>query len=441
MGTEARPRWFFHHRSIRLESFSKWLSGGLIASLRRFDKPKRRHRQIGLAGFLWLGLLAAAYSHMRSLEEIFKEIGKLIAEGARLPLKLVSVSAFTQLRQGFPIRCLWRLWAALAEQARLAVDERYAVWRGLHLWAMDGSGLVLPEELWPRFGAHKGCRGDGPAQAHVVLLYNLQARVPVKLRLGPYDKAKERAFAPRLLSGLGPADLLLIDGGFYSIGLFAHLDGRGLRFLIPMRKNGKAKRLGAWGPDDGLYQIHASPSYWKDSPDVPKAMTVRIVTVHRKGFPTRRLVTNLTDPQAFPAVEIAAVYHERWHIETFYRELKHVLEIERWHARTLRAFYVELLFMMILATLTRLTMAEAASTRCPPGSLSFGKALVRVRYALAASAILPPEQWADLYAELLAEIQRCRIDVRPNRQFERNRQKSRRQSRAKRAGQPAGANS
>ena len=439
MRTETRQRWFFHHRSVRLESFSKWLSRDQIERLRPFDKPNRRQRDIGLSGFIWLGLLTAAYSHMQSLSEILKEIGKLIGDGVMLPLKLVTVSAFTQFRQGFPVRCLLRLWAALAQEARLAVDERYATWRGLRLWAMDGTGLVLPEQLWPHFGAHKGCRGDGPAQAHLVLLYDLHARTPARLRLGPYDKAKERRLAPRLLSGLGPGDLLLIDGGFYSIGLFAHLDRKGIRFVIPMRCTGKPKRLGSWDPNDGLYEIRASERYWKDTPGVPETMTVRIVTAHRKGFQPRRLVTNLLDRQAFPTEEIAAVYHERWHIETFYRELKHVLEVERWHARTLHSFYVELLFMMILATLTRMAMAEAAGTECPPGSLSFSKSLVCVRYALAVSAILLPEQWPELYAELLAEIKRCKIDVRPNRQFQRDRQKRRRQSRAKRTAQLEGA--
>jgi len=439
MCTEARPRWFFHHRSVRLESFSQWLCGDQLDRLRPFDKPDRRERDIGLAGFLWLGLLVAAYSHMRCLKEIFKETGKLIADGTVLPLKLVTVSAFSQFRQGFPVRCLLRLWAALAEQARQAVDDRHATWRGLHLWAIDGSGLRLPEELWPHFGAHKGCRGDGPAQGHLVLLYDLHARTPVKMRLGPYDKAKERAFAPRLLSGLGAGDLLLIDRGFYSMKLFAYLDRRRLRFVIPMRKNGKPKRLCRWGSDDGLYEIHASKRYWKNTPGVPEAMTVRIVTARRNGFSPRRLVTNLLDRDAFPADEIAAVYHERWHIETFYRELKHVLEVERWHARTLHSFYAELSFMMILATLTRLAMADAAGAGCPPGSLSFGKSLMHVRYALAVSAMLPAEQWPALYAELLVEIRRHRIDVRPNRHFERDRQKRRRQSRARRTANLVGA--
>lgn len=436
MRTETRKRCFFHDRSISLESFSQFLCRHQIERLRSFDKPGRRERKLGLAGFLWLGMLVAAYSHMNSLGNIFKEVGKLIADGAKLPLKLVSVSAFTQFRQSFPLCCLRRLWAALVTEARATVDQAYATWRGLRLWAMDGTGLRVPEELWPYFGAHKGCRGEGPAQAHLVLLYELHGRTPMCFRLGPFDKKKERALAPKLVRRLGLGDLVLMDGGFYSIYLFARLAQQGLKFVIPMRSNGKPEPIKAWGPDDGLYRIRPSKQYWKDTPGVPETMVVRIVSVHRKGFRARRLVTNLLDREAFPADEIAAVYHQRWHIETFYRELKHVLEIERWHARTLHSFYAELLFMMILATLTRMAMADAAGSQTAPGSLSFSKSLVWMRHALAISALLPAHQWPELYDAVLMEIAQCQIDVRPGRQFERHRQKRRAQSRAKRLAQP-----
>ncbi len=431
MRTNTPKRRFFH-RPMSLESFTKFLCRGEIDHLRQFDICKRRHRKQGLEGFIWLGLFAAAYSYMESLASIFKQIGKLIAGGAELPVKLLSVSAFTQYRRRFPLCCLRRLWAGLVLRARSAVAEPHADWRGLCLWAMDGTGLIVPEELWPYFGAHRGCRGDGPAQAHLVVLYDLHARAPAKLRVGPFDKKKERALAPKLVRGLGAGDLLLIDGGFYSICLFAQFDRNALKFLIPMRNNAKPKRIKVLGPDDGLYEIRASKQYWKDTPGVPETMTVRIITVHRKGFRSRRLVTNLLDADAFPAQEMAAVYHERWHIETFYRELKQVLKVERWHARTVHSFYAELFFMMILATLTRLAMADAAGSRSSPGGLSFTKSLAWMRDALVISALLPIDQWPALYGRLLSEIARCKIDVRPDRQFERNRQKRRKHSRLKR---------
>jgi len=130
-----------------------------------------------------------------------------------------------------------------------------------------------------------------------------------------------------------------------------------------------------------------------------------------------------------------------WKIETFYRDLKHVLKAEKWHTRTLHGFYVELVSIMVLATLTRLAMVDAAAGRCPPGSLSFGKSFMWVRSALRVSATVPADQWSRLYAKLLEEIGKSRIDWRPDRHYERDRQKRRTQSRAKRAATLAGASS
>jgi IS4 transposase len=40
------------------------------------------------------------------------------------------------------------------------------------------------------------------------------------------------------------------------------------------------------------------------------------------GEPIYRLITNVLDPKAAPALELAALYHERWEIETAFDELK-----------------------------------------------------------------------------------------------------------------------
>jgi hypothetical protein len=148
-------------------------------------------------------------------------------------------------------------------------------------------------------------------------------------------------------------------------------------------------------------------------------------------FRPRRLVTNLLDGQAFPAEELAELYHRRWHIETFYRELKHTLHLQRWHARTLHSLYAELLFMMLLTTLTRLAMAQAAGDQ-DPARLSFARSLGWMLTGLLATTRLPPSDWPTLYTHLLRQIRRCRIDLRPGRQFERHKQKRRPAARPKR---------
>jgi len=55
-------------------------------------------------------------------------------------------------------------------------------------------------------------------------------------------------------------------------------------------------------------------------------MDVRLIDYEFDGKPGR-LMTNLLDPEAWPAAEVVAMYHERWEIEIAFDELKtHMLE-------------------------------------------------------------------------------------------------------------------
>jgi hypothetical protein len=139
------------------------------------------------------------------------------------------------------------------------------------------------------------------------------------------------------------------------------------------------------------------------------------------------------DPVRFPAADLAELFHRRWHIETFFRDLKHTLHVTHWHAHTLKPLYTELIFAMALATLTRLLMAQAdAQAHLSPASLSFGKSLPCVVRALALAGSPFSPGWPQLHRELLVCLALCKLDQRPGRSFERDTQKRRTASRANR---------
>ena len=322
-------------------------------------------------------------------------------------------------------------WRQLVEHARESLPLDLRRWHGLRLLIADCTTLGLPEAFWPRFGSHGGSRGQGPALVQAIVLYELASRCPFAFRLGS-AKSDDRALLLRLLGQVHAADLLLLDNGFYSIEVLARILRRGAHFLIPTRSNANPKLLEKLGPDDGLYQIRAS-AYWKDHPDVPSQMTVRRVVCHRDGFRPRTLVTSLLNPERFPAADLAELYHRRWHIETFFRDLKHTLHVTHWHARTLKALYAELIFSMSLASLSRLLMAQAAAqAHLSPASLSFGKSLPRVVRALALAGSPFSPGCEQIHRELMECLALCKLDQRPGRSFERDTQKRRTASRTKR---------
>lgn len=60
------------------------------------------------------------------------------------------------------------------------------------------------------------------------------------------------------------------------------------------------------------------------------AMTVRVIDYHLPSVsnaePVYWLITTLLDVERYPADELAALYHERWSIETAFAEIKTTLK-------------------------------------------------------------------------------------------------------------------
>lgn len=345
----------------------------------------------------------------------------LVASQHRLFQSLVSVS--TALF--FPLKPLILLWKRLSAQAYQMLPASGQLWHGLRVLALDCTALTLPEALWPKFGAHKCSKGQNPTQCRLAVLYDLATRIPLACRAGHFLKEQDKHLVKKLLAPLGFNTLLILDAGFYGFMLFLTLLNKQAYFLIPKIQRAKPQLIQSFAGGDGLYEIRA---HYRQRALLGhrQRMTVRIVTVYREGFRPRQLVTSLLNPQTFPAQDVAQLYHERWHIETFFREFKHTLSVQSWHARTAHAFYVELIFFMLLACLTRLAIIQSGKD---PSSLSFEKAFILTTRILILSAFIPMNQWDTLYSQFLKILATYEIDIRPNRSFERNPSKRREQTR------------
>jgi hypothetical protein len=72
--------------------------------------------------------------------------------------------------------------------------------------------------------------------------------------------------------------------------------------------------------------------------ELPDTITVRELryTIAERGRRTREitLATTLLDPVRYPAAEVAALYGQRWQIETNFRHLKQTLRMDVLHCKT-----------------------------------------------------------------------------------------------------------
>src|SRR5262249_9532511 len=129
--------------------------------------------------------------------------------------------------------------------------------------------------------------------------------------------------------------------------------------------------------DDGSYLSAIYPTGVGQAQAREQAITVRVVEYALPGLddgqPRYRLLTTVLDPRVAPALELAALYHERWEIEGVFDELKTHLRQSR---RVLRSKTPELVrqefYGWVLAhyAVRWLLHQGAARHRIPHGELS-----------------------------------------------------------------------
>jgi IS4 transposase len=106
-----------------------------------------------------------------------------------------------------------------------------------------------------------------------------------------------------------------------------------------------------------------------------------------------RLITTILDPEQAPAKQLAALYHERWEIETAFDELKTHLCGSNivLRSKTPELVQQEFYGMMMAHFAIRGLMHEAAlKANEDPDKLSFLHAVRVIRRKIASFASIPP---------------------------------------------------
>lgn len=241
--------------------------------------------------------------------------------------------------------------------------------------ALDGSCLDVADEAANAtfFGYPGAARGEAAfPQVRVLGLVECGTHAVVAARLAPYGRS-EQSLAAELLPAQLTADMLVLaDRNFYGFKLWQSACASGAKLAWRVKSNLRLPVQQAL--PDGSYL-----STVFDSADRAQCsgQTVRVIDYALQGLATPgqdryRLVTNLLDPQSAPALELAALYHERWEIEGVFDEFKTHL---RGHSTVLRSKTPQLvqqeLWGLLLAHFRR-APAHGASRLAPrprPGSL------------------------------------------------------------------------
>jgi hypothetical protein len=260
----------------------------------------------------------------------YREVLRCLLEGVQWLLdpssavKVAGKSGISQARSRLGAEPMQALYEAIV--APIAERRTKGAWyRDWRLVSLDGSTLDVADtaENEAAFGRPGASRGSSafPKLRFVGLLEN-GTHILWAAHMAPYA-TDEITLAQKVAPALHKGMLCLADRFFPSYELWQAAAKAGADLLWRTRQNARLeidRRL-----PDGSYlsRLYASTS---DRRNQRKAIVVRAIDYRLKDVPDAepvyRLITTILDPKQAPAKELAALYHERWEIETALDELK-----------------------------------------------------------------------------------------------------------------------
>lgn len=326
--------------------------------------------------------------------------------------------AYSQARQRVPVEAARRITERTFQQLR-----EISSGNGLRdrLFLLDGSSIRLMHtpaltKVYPQAENQHG-RSHWPVM-RIGVMHHVVTALAMAPEFGPMYGSKavsEQGLAEALIGRLPDLSVLIADRNFgvFSVVWYAH--SRGHKVLVRLTE-ARANRLSGGNPSVGSDRKVT----WQPSRDDLRAHPALTAEARVGG---RLIVVRAVDSKEilylFTTLEeaaetVAALYAERWHIETDLRSLKEQVRLHTIPARSPDLVACELLMAIASYNLIRAVMSEAArQIDIEPRRISFSRSREAFRAFARAVAHIHSELEFDRHWKLLLRsIGQCRLPKR-----------------------------
>ena len=293
--------------------------------LRQTNRDSIRERDLPAHVVVYYVIALALY--MRSS---YREVLRCLLEGVQWLLdpsakvKVAGKSGISQARSRLGAAPVQALYDAVV--APIAQDKTKGAWyKQWRLVSLDGSSLDVADtaENDQAFGRPGSSRGTSAfPKIRFVSLLESGTHVLWAAQMDRYA-VSELTLAERVVPALRQGMLCLADRFFPGYKLWPAATKRGADLLWRVRKDVRLP-VEQWLADGSyLSRIYATSA---DRRSRRRGIVVRVIEYKLKGVkgaePLYRLITTILTAEQAPARELAALYQERWEIETALDELK-----------------------------------------------------------------------------------------------------------------------
>jgi hypothetical protein len=364
--------------------------------LSRTGKASERQRELPSHVVIYYVIALALF-----MQVSYREVLRCLLEGLqwlKKPGEKIHVTGKSGISQA-RTRLGWEPVKALHDEIvqPIAQEKTKGAWlRTWRLVSLDGSTLDIADTQENRdaYGYPGASRGKSAfPQVRFVSLVENGTHVLFGSHMGPYSMG-EITLAKSVVKNLTPGMLCLADRCFPGFELWEQARGTGADLLWRGKKNLKLPRLNNFA--DGSYLSVMYPSL-RDRRNKTNGVEVRVIEYVLEDVPNSepfyRLITNIIDSEKAPAHELAALFHERWEIETALDELKTHLRGSQivLRSKTPELVKQEFYGLLLAHYAIRGLMHEAAlKVDADPDTISFTHSVRVIRRKLPHFVSIPP---------------------------------------------------
>lgn len=329
-----------------------------------------------------------------------REVLRVLVEGlqwlgAGPAVKVASKAAISQARTRLGAAPLQQLWEQTA-QPLASTETAGAFYGGRRLVALDGTTLDVPDTKANagHFGKPGVSRGRAALpQVRLVGLVETGAHAVLAVAMAPCQTG-EHTLARLVVPKLSAAMLCLADRLFASFSLWQLAGKSGAQLLWRVRANYRLPVESVRPDGSYLSTFYASTAARRHRTNGVRVRVIEYTLENHPTGETYRLMTTLLDPTAAPAVELAALYPERWEMEGVFDELKTHLrggQLVVLRSKTPALVEQEIYGLLLAHRAVRTLMCRAAQgAHLDPDRLSFTHRVRVLRRKLAHPPAFPP---------------------------------------------------
>ena len=299
--------------------------------------------------------------------------------------------------------------------------NEYELWNGYRLSAIDGTVLDLPntELLREQFG-YAGNHKGTVARAKASCLFDIVNKIVIKSKIDRYGTPEQdmaKSLILQLIKDGAKRELILLDRGYPSVAFMSFLIKNGIDFVMRAQSNYLTTVINPGKADQIIKIKHDQEVY-----------PVRVLRFFLSSGIEEILLTSLHDKK-FKIKDFKNLYFKRWGIETKYDELKNRLQIENFTGTTKIAieqdFYASI-YLSNMIELARKQSDEVIDNSNNDKCLKYEyKTNLNILIgSLKDKFILMLLEKSNrkrnkMFKEIMDQVSRCRVPIRPGRQNER----------------------